>query len=1761
MSTVTVSHGSSYSVSAGGTDNHDIVLSGGSMFVLSDGVADATAVSSGGFLTVDHGGTVSGTVLSGGTSASSKVATEIVESGGTALATVISPGGLEEVFGYDSGASVSGVDSYLSAFGGTQVIEAGGTASSTEVLSGGTLELLSGAVARGYTISSGGILEIASRYVLSDYTIAAATTLDVGSGGTAIGTIVAGGIDSPGVENVDAGGTDLNAQVSAGGPQTIYGYALSAVVYDNGEQDVDLGGTTSLTQVDSGGTQNVADFGYGDYGTAINTTISNGGTQVDGYFTGAVGTTIGTTIDSGGREYIAVEGGDGTAVGTTIAGGEQFVGFGGGFFGGAGGEGTAIDTTISAGAQFVGDEGGTGEATSTTIDSGAEQLVGYISGGVGVASNTTIERGGLQDVALVGGTGKTVDTVIDSGGTENVFGGGTISGTTISGGILQLGSGAVVDGGIVFSGSGGTLEIDGTAMPINVISGLAVGDIIDLPNVAFSNGGSATLEAGNILKIVEGGKTYELHLNPSQNLSVDGFTPSLDAGSGTKITVEPNPAAPTVVSATSPESGAYGVGRTVTFTLDMSLPAVVSGTPTLTLNDGGIATYVSGSGSDDLTFSYTVGSGQNAAQLTTSLSTLSGGTIDGLTGTPVSASTAPIKLATLGANTTMVPGGTAILSANTEAALQAAINIAAPGETIDPSNITLSVPLIIPTGTDVIIDGFGGGTGTFDAMQLNTTQPIIIEAGATAVFSYVDINFKEELGDAADGGNGDAGIAGIDGQTGANDGQPGTVGTFGGDGEDGGGGGAGTSLLGAIQNYGTLTLNQVAVVADSTAGGGGGGGKGGAGGAGGKGGDGGKNASPGGPGGAGASAGNGGAGGAGGGGGIGGTAVGGIYNGGTLTLEDTLVTGSATGGDGGDGGDAANGGDGGVGGNGAPGNSGGAGGNAGHGGNAGDAGNGGGGADGGAAVGGILNVGTLNVVGATAVLFGDSANGGNGGNGGSAGSAGTLGNAGTPGAGTPSGATSLPGSAGNDGADGGDGTDGSSVNDLSGATASGSVTIDHHLYEFDPKSLSPANVTLSSAGTKFTYEVDKYGPATGGSVHWQVVAGSSGPAPGDFVGATSGTLNFTGTTTSQTISFSVIPDLSEALNESFTIELSSPAAGDVLGTNSEIVQNVTNLNIDTWKAGASGDWSTTSDWSLGHVPAANTQAVLATGGTVSSTASDDPTVASIVTSHGATIDITGGTFTATIGTGTSVNAGAVVIANSATLELGGTAVNSGSIALNGSANTTQLEIVGAALTFTGGGKVMLSTSEHNTILPGGSVATLTNINNTVTGAGTIGNSDLTLINSGTVNANTLSALTINTGANAVINAGLLEATSTGGLIIDSKLSNSKTLEALGTSATVLIGNAVTVSNTSAGIISASGTAAKILFDNATILGGKLQTTGSSAAIETVSGSTNNILSGVTIAAGSLIEVTDGTELTLSGTVSNAGTIEVSATTDPTTLVLNGATVSGGKLQTLGSNAVIRTTTATADAIDGGTIVSGSLVEIGSASTLTLSGGTIGSGATVETTSSGTAVVSGTVTNSGTLFASGSGSEIAIVSGAVVNGGSVEVGNGIVDIAAKGGESVDFLSTGSGGLIIADKAGATTAYSGKISGFGGSGHTNSSQYIDLANVISGAGVITDHYTSANTSNTSGTLTVSSGGTLVASIQFVGAYSSGNFKIVGGSGGTVEITDPAVVNGGVANIALLGNYMAATFVTAADGHGSTLVTQEPDSQPPSLSHPHA
>ena len=383
----------------------------------------------------------------------------------------------------------------------------------------------------------------------------------------------------------------------------------------------------------------------------------------------------------------------------------------------------------------------------------------------------------------------------------------------------------------------------------------------------------------------------------------------------------------------------------------------------------------------------------------------------------------------------------------------------------------------------------------------------------------------------------------------------------------------------------------------------------------------------------------------------------------------------------------------------------------------------------------------------------------------------------------------------------------------------------------------------------------------------------------------------------------------------------------------------------------------------------------------------------------------------------------------------------------------------------------------------------------------------------------------------------------------------------------------------------------------------MQTVGSNAVIETAS--TDNVLSGGSTVAGSLLKVTDGTKLTLEGTIANAGTIAVSGTTSATTLALGGVTITGpGKLSTSGGSALIETVSGTTDAIKGGTLVSGSLLEVVSASTLTLSGGTLGVGAIVDAASGGTAIVSGTLTNGGTLFADGAGSLIDIVG--VVNGGVVQVGDGIVEIAGSSAENVKFLSAGTGRLEIADTQAHTSAFSGRISGFGGLAHSNSLQFIDLVSVTSAAG-ITSSYVSANAANTSGTLFVSSGGHLVAAIKFAGSYSAGDFHITSGAGGTVEIVDPTVPNGGsvepgpaqalpragidlpnvafgaqttlayatnsgrtggvlkvtdghhAASIALLGNYMAGSFVTTADGRGGTLVMEGQLDPQPLLTHP--
>jgi antigen 43 len=184
-------------------------------------------------------------------------------------------------------------------------------------------------------------------------------------------------------------------------------------------------------------------------------------------------------------------------------------------------------------------------AISTTVSNGEQLVYGVSSDGNVAASGTqSVGSGGTAANAVIGGGGYELlesggtafATVISGGGTEYVEAGGSAAGANVNGGNLYVQSAGTADvininGGFVdllYSAivtnaitfiSGGILQIDNTTMPAATISGLASGDMIDLTGLN-SSGATYTLRPGNVFDIVvAGGQSYDLHFDPSQNLS------------------------------------------------------------------------------------------------------------------------------------------------------------------------------------------------------------------------------------------------------------------------------------------------------------------------------------------------------------------------------------------------------------------------------------------------------------------------------------------------------------------------------------------------------------------------------------------------------------------------------------------------------------------------------------------------------------------------------------------------------------------------------------------------------------------------------------------------------------------------------------------------------------------------------------------------------------------------------------------------------------------------------------------------------------------------------------------------------------------------------------------------------------------------------------------------------------------------------------------------------------------------------------------
>jgi hypothetical protein len=142
----------------------------------------------------------------------------------------------------------------------------------------------------------------------------------------------------------------------------------------------------------------------------------------------------------------------------------------------------------------------------------------------------------------------------------------------------------------------------------------------------------------------------------------------------------------------------------------------------------------------------------------------------------------------------------------------------------------------------------------------------------------------------------------------------------------------------------------------------------------------------------------------------------------------------------------------------------------------------------------------------------------------------------------------------------------------------------------------------------------------------------------------------------------------------------------------------------------------------------------------------------------------------------------VLVSDGVTLPLSGTVNNTGTITLASTGDATKLLVTD--VTLQGGGQVILSDNSHNIITGTDPSATLTNIDNTISGVGHLGNGQMTLVNDGTIIADGNNRLIIDTGANVITNFGTLQSTGAGGLVINGDLANSGLLWADGGNITV-----------------------------------------------------------------------------------------------------------------------------------------------------------------------------------------------------------------------------------------------------------------------------------------------------------------------------------------------------------------------------------------
>ncbi|MDU9414091.1 Ig-like domain-containing protein [Pseudomonas sp. zfem005] len=555
----------------------------------------------------------------------------------------------------------------------------------------GTLSL-SGSNSYGATYVSAGTLSITNDGNLGSgaVNLAAGTTLALTGANTIDNAIVLGG----------------DASVSASAAATLSGVISGAfTLTKTGASTLTLSGSNSYgTTTVSAGTLSVAsdgNLGSGTLTLGAGTTLAvTSATTLDNAIalsgSAAVNTGANTTLSgviSGSNNLTKTGAGTLTLTGNNTYSGSTSVN--------TGTLSIASDANLGAGALNLAN-GTTLQITGNTTLDNALALTGLVTVNAGAAATLSgtisgtgnLIKAGASNLTLSGSNTNTGTTTVSAG--TLVVDGSTASATTVANGATLAGSGTL--GGDVVVQSGGTLSPGGAGVAILTVNGnltLASGSTLalDINGTTAGTGYDRVVVNGTVdvsgaaLAVTHGyaagsGDSYTVIVNDAADAVTGTFSGVSEggtfnaAGNGTQLTTSyiggsgndlslTAPIAPTVTSvSSSTANGTYKIGDVITVTVRFDSAVNVTGTPTLTLETGAtdrVLDYLSGSGSDTLSFTYTVQAGDSSADLdyaSTSALSLNGGTIkDGANQNAILTLATPGAAGSLGANKALVVDG------------------------------------------------------------------------------------------------------------------------------------------------------------------------------------------------------------------------------------------------------------------------------------------------------------------------------------------------------------------------------------------------------------------------------------------------------------------------------------------------------------------------------------------------------------------------------------------------------------------------------------------------------------------------------------------------------------------------------------------------------------------------------------------------------------------------------------------------------------------------------------------------------------------------------------------------------------------------------------------------------------------------------------------------------------------------------------------------------------------------------------------------